>query len=663
MIISRSEIMDLKKVSIKNYRQFRNVELQFNNDPNKNFTIIKGNNGAGKTTFLNALSWCLYGEEIHDYGDDSSMEICNNKSLNLAEVNANIEVRVELEFLDDEETLIFRRSKIFRKLDDELNTRPFSDKFEVISSEDDFKPNEDKADYVVENRIPEDVEDYFFFDGARLSHYFQNESNSKIRDAVMELTQLNLVLSLNNNLNKVQKKYIEKQREIAPSLGRANEEIFRLESYRNDYTKALKKSEKEIDVLSKKLIDVEDELIDMKASDVTAKAKEDKILRNEIETNRRKYKESLEKRRKLIIENYPYVFSYDYFNKFLEYGETTRQKGFIPPKYKRSFLEDMLKEGKCICGVDLNEDEEHRRAIEKLLEETNPLTDNAENVTVAIAHIKEVIIKKINKFKPELESIKKDIEYYKKIVDEKEEKRKVIQTFLEKYSVERVRELTSLKKQYEKDISDRDQNIGRYKSEINSLNKKIGKWKQVKAKEDGLTVEHDEYGKKIEFCKKAIESAEIVGSVLTEEMRSKVEQLTKEKFIKIIWKEDEFVDIRLDEDYGIFIKNRTGKEERPGDLSDGEKLSLGLCFMSALHNISGFDLPIVMDTPLGNLDVDLRHNIAKFLPEFVQGKQIILLVTGTEYTDDFRETLVEHIDKEYTIKWSNSEDGKESEVI
>ena len=651
--------MDLKKVYIKNYRQFRDVELQFNNNPNKNFTIIKGNNGAGKTTFLNALSWCLYGVEIHDYGDDSSMEICNNKSLNLAEVNANIEVRVELEFIDDEETLIFRRSKIFRKLDDELNTRAFSDKFEVISSEDDFMPNEDKADYVVENRIPEDVEDYFFFDGARLSHYFQNESNSKIRDAVMELTQLNLVLSLNNNLNKVQKKYIEKQREIAPSLGCANEEIFRLESYRND----LKKSEKEIGILSKKLKDVDDELIDMKASDVNTKAKEDKVLRNEIETNRKKYKESLEKRRKLIIENYPYVFSYNYFNKFLEYGETTRQKGFIPPKYKRSFLEDMLKEGKCICGVDLNEDGEHRRAIEKLLEETNPLTDNAENVTVAIAHINEVIIKKINKFKPELEGIKRDIEYYKKIMDEKEEKRKVIQGFLAKYSVERVRELTSLKEQYEKDISNRDQNIGRYKSEINSLNKKIGKWKQVKAKEESLSIEHEEYGKKIEFCKKAIESAKIVGNVLTEEMRRKVEQLTKEKFIKIIWKENEFVDIRLDDDYGIFIKNRTGKEERPGDLSDGEKLSLGLCFMSALHNISGFDLPIVMDTPLGNLDVDLRQNIAKFLPDFVQGKQIILLVTGTEYTEDFRETLLEHIDSEYTIKWSNSEEGKESEVI
>ena len=117
-----------------------------------------------------------------------------------------------------------------------------------------------------------------------------------------------------------------------------------------------------------------------------------------------------------------------------------------------------------------------------------------------------------------------------------------------------------------------------------------------------------------------MEAANYVRSELTENMRIKIQELTKEKFIKISWKDDEFVDIRIDDDYGVYVKNRIGEEERPGDLSDGEKLCLGLCFMSALHNISGFDLPIVMDTPLGELDVDMRHNMAEFLPQFVHGK-------------------------------------------
>ena len=146
-------------------------------------------------------------------------------------------------------------------------------------------------------------------------------------------------------------------------------------------------------------------------------------------------------------------------------------------------------------------------------------------------------------------------------------------------------------------------------------------------------------------------------------MKNEIEYLTKDKFTKMQWKEEEFVDIELTEDYDISIINKIGNREKPGDLSDGEKLSLGLCFMSAIHKISGFDLPIIMDTPLGNLDVDIRQNFAKFLPEFVENKQIVLLVTGTEYTDDFRDILYNHIGNEYVIDWNNSEDGKESKVI
>ena len=101
--------MILNKVKIRNYRQYRNVDIDFAKDDNKNFTIIKGNNGTGKTTLLNSLSWCLYGSEIHDYGDDAAMSICNNKTANLAFVGDEIKVSVELEFIDDGNLLAFHR--------------------------------------------------------------------------------------------------------------------------------------------------------------------------------------------------------------------------------------------------------------------------------------------------------------------------------------------------------------------------------------------------------------------------------------------------------------------------------------------------------------------------------------------------------------------------
>jgi len=147
--------MDLKRISIKNYRQYRDVKIEFDPNPDKNFTIIQGNNGTGKTTFLNALSWCLYGEEIHDYRDDSSMDICNNKSLKLADNHSNIDVVVEMEFLDDDKKrLIFRRSKTFHKTNDDLIAGSiFGDEFVVIQPDSkDPEPNPNIAHYMVENK-------------------------------------------------------------------------------------------------------------------------------------------------------------------------------------------------------------------------------------------------------------------------------------------------------------------------------------------------------------------------------------------------------------------------------------------------------------------------------------------------------------------------------
>ena len=657
--------MELDKVIIKNYRQYRDVDIDFAKDPEKNFTIIKGNNGTGKTTMLNALSWCLYGEEIHDYGDDSAMDICNNKSLKLAPNDSDIDVIVELAFIDEDYgDLSFKRTRRFHKTSEDLVTRPFNDVFEVKTNNNgNLEFNVDDAQYIVDTKIPQDIEDYFFFDGARLGEYFQNTSHKKIKDAVLELSQLNLVLSLNKNLSNVEEKYIKKQKKIAPDLGKANDEISKLTSHLNVYENSMKTAKEKVKKLKTQIKDINDELMESNANDVEEKSKRDNVLIEEIDRYKDKLNSNKEKRKNLILTNYPYVLAYSYFEDFLEYGESSRQKGFIPPKFKRSFIEDLLEQGKCICGADLEEDEAHKEALLKLLDETNPLTDKSEEVTSAIAHIREVIIKRIKEFKPKLIEIRKNIKEYEKGLDERIEERKVIKNFLDNYSEKHIKQLNKRKADYEKELDKQNRNIGRYRSEIEKINKDLGVWKKKLANEKKLSAQNDEYTKKIDFCRKAIEAATIVRSELTENMRIKIQELTKEKFIKISWKDDEFVDIRIDDEYGVYVKNRIGEEERPGDLSDGEKLCLGLCFMSALHNISGFNLPIVMDTPLGNLDVDMRHNIAEFLPQFVQGRQIVLLVTGTEYTEDFRNTLQDSIGREYTIKWSNSEDGKESEVI
>ena len=52
--------MKLNSIKLKNFRQFKNVMIDFSMDENKPFTIIKGQNTFGKTTLIKAFLWCLY---------------------------------------------------------------------------------------------------------------------------------------------------------------------------------------------------------------------------------------------------------------------------------------------------------------------------------------------------------------------------------------------------------------------------------------------------------------------------------------------------------------------------------------------------------------------------------------------------------------------------
>lgn len=655
--------MILNKVYIKNYRQYKNVEIDFAKDSNKNFTIIQGNNGTGKTTLLNALSWCLYGSEIHDYGDEASMSICNNKTVKLAENGDKIKVSVKIEFIDNDETLTFHRVNGFKKRNNDLIRYQALDKFETITQDGlDYKTKENDF-YTIQRKIPREIEDYFFFDGARLSEYFQSTQSNQIKNAVYSLYQLNLLDNLSTNIDKVKSQYIKKQKNILPKLGKAQEDINNLEKdldkANNDYKKAADK----LNEIKSERNKIDSKLIDKKSSDLEKDVMRNKDIEERIQTINNNLNDLENKRKNHILKNYPYVLSYNYFLNFLEKGEESREKGYIPPKYKPNFLRDLLNEGKCICGADLSEGTENRKILTELLDKSNPISDSSEEITSALTQVQQNTLKSIKNFKKIAFDNYKNIHNLEKELEQLIDEKRDIEARLDANPIEEVRKLREYRKQLDKEKDKNERIMSNLKSKIPRLEKELGEKRKLLNNEKKLKIESDEYTKKIDFCDEIADASSKIYSELKENVRKEVQRLTKEKFVKIQWKKDEFTNIEISEDYEVYIVNRLGEKERPGDLSDGEKLCLGLCFMSALHNLSGFDLPIIMDTPLGNLDVDMRHNIAEFLPKFVGDKQTVLLVTGTEYTDDFRDTLYDSIGKEYKIEWNNSDDGKESKVI
>ena len=657
--------MILDKVIINNYRQYRHAEIEFAKENNKNFTIIQGTNGAGKTTLLNALSWCLYDEEIHDYGDEAAMEICNNKTAFIASDGDKIEVSVQIEFTDDGKYLAFKRSRNFIKRGTQLIPAINSSDFQVMKEVNGNIEVEENDVYTIERKIPQEIEDYFFFDGARLSEYFQEHSNNNIKDSVHVLSHLNLLSKAYKNLPEVKKKYVSELKKKNSKLGEAAEKVIYYEGELETAERNLISYQDDLKIAEDKIKEITEKLRAKKAYDVEQDMERYQYLNNEIKSiNSRLYDKNglMQTRIQKVLKKYPYVLSYNYAKEFEELGEQYRKKGYIPPKYKRSFIEDLLNEGICICGADLKDDNEHRKHLEKLLDLTNPITDKSEEITVALANVKRNILKDSTNFKEDFIDRYKSI---RKLMDQKEElvgERQTIKAKLDANPYEEIQKLNAELTDYENQKKQFERKIVVANEQIPKFKKQLGHWRQQKATDDVLSVECAELQQKIDLCDELIAVAKETYNDMSDSIRNDIQEFTKEQFDKILWKENEFVDVRINENYEVFIKNKTGFEERPGDLSDGEKISLGLCFMYALHKYSGFELPIIMDTLLGPIGVEIRKNIATFLPHLVENKQTVLLVTGSEYTEEFRNILFDHIGKEYTIEWSNSDEGKESVV-
>ena len=63
--------MLIKTLKMENFRQFRGkTKVDFSLDPEKNVTIILGDNTFGKTTLLQAFNWCFYGKVNFDQRPD-----------------------------------------------------------------------------------------------------------------------------------------------------------------------------------------------------------------------------------------------------------------------------------------------------------------------------------------------------------------------------------------------------------------------------------------------------------------------------------------------------------------------------------------------------------------------------------------------------------------
>ena len=82
---------------------------------------------------------------------------------------------------------------------------------------------------------------------------------------------------------------------------------------------------------------------------------------------------------------------------------------------------------------------------------------------------------------------------------------------------------------------------------------------------------------------------------------------------------------------------------------------LALSFILAIHSVSGFESPLVVDTLLARTSGVQRLNVAKSCLNVSEEKQLLLFLIDEEYSEPVERLFKEKHVSEYTLRESESE--------
>lgn len=125
------------------------------------------------------------------------------------------------------------------------------------------------------------------------------------------------------------------------------------------------------------------------------------------------------------------------------------------------------------------------------------------------------------------------------------------------------------------------------------------------------------------------------------QLREQVSQIVGELWLDITERGDEFLGMEFDQLWSCYLLRRDGTKQlwEEANTSAGQRQVRILAFTEALRGLARIAPPLVIDTPLGRLDKEVKENVLERL--YLSGHQSIILSTNSEIEPN--STLFERI--------------------
>lgn len=628
--------MILTRLRLCDFRQFRGEhEVQFAFEADRNVTVLKGVNGAGKTGLFYAINWVLYGAEA-----SALPGTLINKGAVIEETHP--QAWVQLHFLHDGREFVVRRELVRTPTGQERDATPV---LQELLSGGRVKAIPD-PEAMINVILPKDARRYFFFDGERIDELTKPGHEREVQDAVRSVLKLKVLERASEHLADVARGYSRALKE----QGELDAEEVRLLERVETFTEQLAAGESRMadvreraEILRRHVEQTRaklDQLSELKA--IQARERDVRARQQRLEDEQG----SLSARLQKIVNEASSALIVDAVQRATSVLDAKRTKGEIPSGIRQQFIEDLIRDGRCICGRPLDEGStaelQHRHS--------GAASAQVVDAVLRVAGDLKALEVKAETSKGQLQEV---ISRRQAVNEELLEIQREMQAMSDQRANEFSEDVAELEKS-RRALDDRYRDAmleqGRLEADIQRDTKQLemarGKLSQIRARSSQGEVARRRY----QLASAAAQAAQHLLSTFSADMRQQIQSATDEIFKTFVWKEKQFESVRVTEDYRLEVEDRFQSTTLAG-LSAGERQVLSLAFIAGMSRVTGEEAPLVIDTPFGRLSELPVTSIVKTLPGIA--KQLVLLVTDRELDPESMSLLAPRVGREYELAFDD----------
>lgn len=635
--------MKIEQMKLTNFRQFYGqVSIAFSTDKKRNITIINGAMGAGKTALHRALIWCFYGH----WDENTRGEIINKRALRQLPTNFKVETKVQVIFYHsgDEKYAATRSLQVIKVSQERwepvgessftLTKIGYGGQYENVRN----------ADNYMEFILPSNVSEYFFFDGEQIDEFAKPGHEEKVEFAVRNMLRIEVLERGRTHLKVVAREYQKQLKKLTSGkMQLLLATLDQLDKELDEEQKSLGELRAERLTAKRQMEEIDERLGQIGATRAWDEQRKEVSLK--LETCKKQKERLWEEIRDLVNVSFVQLSSQT-LRRATSLLDEKRERGEIPPGIREQFIQDLIQRGECICSRPIVEGSEEHYHLTELLHKsvstylTNTVLQCSGDLRTLLATSGDVMGQIRTRMK-EKAGIEDEI-------DSLNDQLSQISHYLEDIDYEDVPSLEKKRRDYENRINFLMADIGRKEQLIDILQRSK---QDNKAQRDKAEVS-EKKAKRVQQCldlaDRSFLAVDRVCDDFASDMRQKIQKEAKEIFQKLVWKESQFQDVSLSDEYRLEVFDRWGLPARR-ELSAGERQVLSLAFITGMSKVAGEKAPLVMDTPFGRLSSEPRESITKHIPEIPD--QLILFVTDEELHSQARMNLEPRIGSEYQLEF------------